>query len=536
MQKAQQRTQQSTHPRLQRTLARSLAPFALALLVGGLALVRPAAAQDDAKAELQKSLGGARQELLGAIDKLLGAGEERILAQVSAILDRAVAANVAKLEAALKDRDRRIAELEAKVQELALAKAAAPAPAPPKKSKAFLGIGFIELPPDLKEKLKLEGGALITQVQPKSPAAGGGLKEGDVIVDIHGKGVTSETIVEVIGAVEPDQEVNITVVRDGARVTQAVKLVDREKFLAEQATPPPPPAKKEPVKLGVTIREDNGTLVVESVDEGFTGSVVGLKSGDKLGKLNGKDLKTIEDISSELAKVSAGEEFKLVVVRGEETISLTVVGAADKAGAKVVSREVSAPQPKQEVKARGVLGVAVVPDVSGVRVESVRADSAAAKGGVKAGDLLKKLNGADVADVEALQAALSKLSAGDAISITVERDGKAEELKGVTLLAAGAAPAKPPEPAPPQKRGALGLLATQTPDQTVVIKSINAGGAAEKAALQPGDTILSANGRAVKSFDDLASVLQGLHAGDSVTLKIRRGSEEKEFTVTLGEA
>jgi S1-C subfamily serine protease len=81
----------------------------------------------------------------------------------------------------------------------------------------------------------------------------------------------------------------------------------------------------------------------------------------------------------------------------------------------------------------------------------------------------------------------------------------------------------------------VGIVAQQTTDGRVLIKSLIEGGAAGKAGLLPEDVILEANGKPIKSFDDLAGALGGLHAGDVVTLKIRRGEKDEELKVTLEE-
>jgi S1-C subfamily serine protease len=42
--------------------------------------------------------------------------------------------------------------------------------------------------------------------------------------------------------------------------------------------------------LGIRIRPADGAIFVEEVDAGFTGSVAGLQKGDKVIKLNDKEV------------------------------------------------------------------------------------------------------------------------------------------------------------------------------------------------------------------------------------------------------
>jgi S1-C subfamily serine protease len=335
-----------------------------------------------------------------------------------------------------------------------------------------------------------------------------------------------------------------------ARDKKIAELESKIKELAAGA-----PAKKEPVQLGVLVAEREGKLFVDEVEEGFTGSVAGLKKGDRLTHLNGKEYNNLDAIAAELKKINSGDQFTLTVARGEEVTVLTVVGASGKGGAKLVSQNVekkaaaaaAKEEPKKEPAAKqpGFLGVEVVPNAAGAAVSNVIPGSAAATGGLKAGDVIKRVNGQGVNDVEGLKAILEKLYAGDKLELLVARDGNDVEVKPVILApraaaaaASGtaAAPAKTEEkPAAPRKRGVMGIVAGETQDNRVVVKSVAQGGAAEKAEVRQDDILLKINDKDIRSFDDLEAALAPLFAGDTVSVRIKRGGEEKELKLTLVE-
>jgi serine protease Do len=75
---------------------------------------------------------------------------------------------------------------------------------------------------------------------------------------------------------------------------------------------------------------------------------------------------------------------------------------------------------------------------SGVLVSSVDADGPAAQAGMKAGDVILKLDGKAVEDGDDLREAVSEAEGGKEVTVTVQRDGRPVDLK-VTL-------AKPEEP------------------------------------------------------------------------------------------
>ncbi len=70
--------------------------------------------------------------------------------------------------------------------------------------------------------------------------------------------------------------------------------------------------------------------------------------------------------------------------------------------------------------------------------------------------------------------------------------------------------------------------------QGVVVSEVTKGQAAEKAGLQKLDVIVSVEGQAVKSPEDLIQAIAGRRAGEMVKLSIVRDGKSKEVTVQLG--
>lgn len=87
-----------------------------------------------------------------------------------------------------------------------------------------------------------------------------------------------------------------------------------------------------------------------------------------------------------------------------------------------------------------------------------------------------------------------------------------------------------------RRRGAfLGIAASEPNNLMWQIDRVTPGGAAAQAGLQPGDSLVTYDGKPVGDFDTLRSFLAQNDAGDTVTLKLRRKGEVIEREVTLGE-
>jgi S1-C subfamily serine protease len=537
------------------------AVFAVMFLAAVLGHGTARAQEKEIQDELKKLLGDVRQSLVDELSKALGSRDERIANAIGKMVEERIQARVSRLEQALKERDAKIADLEARLKGAPAAAPAGTAAAAP--SSAFLGVAHTDVPADLRQRLKIEKGALVTRVMEGTPAAAAGIQTGDVIVSLNGTDATSETLEQLVRTFKPDQEVNVAFFRDGTKTTKAAKLADKTKF-DTAAGKPRAEEKKEPAKLGLEIEEREGAIHVIDVEAGMTAAIAGVEKGDKLLQLNGKDVKSIEDVQNELKKVLDGDKLIVQFVRSSDkedvTYTATLNAAKGKDTAKLVARDEKKVEKKVEKK-KGVLGIAVVPDAQGILVQDVEPDTAAAAFGIQKGDVVKKVGGQDIADIEALRGVLSKLSAGDKVTIHVSRGGQTVEVKDIVLGAEGekvpprtvaAAPKEAEKPKdaprpeaekpkeaekPAQETKKPGILRFTAIDDVgsgkVLVTDVTRGGPAEKAGLLKGDVVVRLNDKPVRNTDELAVMLQALFAGDTITLRVARGGEEKDLKATL---
>ena len=69
----------------------------------------------------------------------------------------------------------------------------------------------------------------------------------------------------------------------------------------------------------------------------------------------------------------------------------------------------------------------------------------------------------------------------------------------------------------------------------VYVKTVEDFSAAEKAGLKVGDVIIEADGKTIKSMDELNEIKNAKKIGDELKLKVNRNNKTEEITVTLGE-
>ncbi len=185
-------------------------------------------------------------------------------------------------------------------------------------------------------------------------------------------------------------------------------------------------------RLGVTIQEVTPALaenfglpksqgaLVGSLQKGGAAARAGIEPGDVILKANGKEISRSSDLPPLVANLKPGTEIALEIWRDGKAKQLTATVGSFEDKTTLASAKDSA--------AKGKLGVAVRPlspeekksaEVpNGVVVEQVA--GAAAKAGVRTGDVILALNNTAVKSPEQLRELVGK--AGKSIALLVQRD------------------------------------------------------------------------------------------------------------------
>ncbi len=192
----------------------------------------------------------------------------------------------------------------------------------------YMGVGINDVTPDQAKFFKVSKatGAVVTQVESGSPADKAGLKVGDVITDVNGKGVADAGELQVVvGEKRPGTKLNLQVMRDGSPQNIAVTLgtfgKDKEETIAGKEAGKPrwglgladlTPDVRQQLQLN-----DNVTgAVIQRVVPGSSADNAGLQPGDVITEVNRKPVKSAADVQRALGDVPTGNDALVLVQSG----------------------------------------------------------------------------------------------------------------------------------------------------------------------------------------------------------------------------
>ncbi len=176
--------------------------------------------------------------------------------------------------------------------------------------------------------------------------------------------------------------------------------------------------------------------------------------------------------------------------------------------------------------------------VTGALVAAPQDGSPAEKAGVKAGDLITEVNGAEVKDARDLAKKVADIAPGSDVTLTLNRDGQTKTL----AVKIGELPEKTPQHAnaapSPSKTGMtdLGIRVAPAGDISaderagLAVLAVEPGGKGAEAGLAEGDIILKVGDQAVNRIDDLKTALADANkAGRKNALALVKRNGDQRF-------
>ncbi len=190
----------------------------------------------------------------------------------------------------------------------------------------YMGIGISDVTPDEAKffDVKTASGAVVSQVEPDSPAAKAGLKTGDVITQLNGKTVEDAGQLQVaVGQKQPGTKIDLTVMRNGKSeqvpvTLEAMGARDKGSESASAGTEKPrwglglqdlTPDVRQQEQAGSTVHG----AVVEKVIPGSSADDAGIQRGDIITEVNRHPVHSAADVQKELSSVPKGEDALVLI-------------------------------------------------------------------------------------------------------------------------------------------------------------------------------------------------------------------------------
>jgi serine protease Do len=215
-----------------------------------------------------------------------------------------------------------------------------------KVTHGYMGIGINDVTPDNSKFFHMDKavGAVVTQVEPDSPAAKAGLKVGDVITGLDGHAISDASELQVeVGQKGPGTGIRLEVMRDGKNVDVPVTLEamgsrDKGSENASEDHGKPrwgvglsdlTPDAREQLQAPANV---HGALI-QQVQPGSPADNAGLQRGDVIMEVDRKPVQSAADVQKALGSVPKGQDALLLVwSNGGNTFRVMHAGEAMQEG------------------------------------------------------------------------------------------------------------------------------------------------------------------------------------------------------------
>jgi S1-C subfamily serine protease len=377
------------------------------------------------------------------------------------------------------------------------------------------------------------------------------LKVDDIVTAINDKTVTSDNIRDTLAAYKVGDEIHLSVQRGDQTLQLNATLTERPAPQASQS-PQGQQAIARPM-LGVQLEDTDQGVTIREVVTGSPAEKAGLKVDDIITSIGDKDVKTASDAAAAIQAQKVGDKVSIEVKRGTETQTIEVTLEAS-----------TLPMVQTLPFGRGNLGLGIEYDANAQTwtINNLSQDSALYAAGLREGDVIQQFDG-KAYDPAGLHDYLSGLKSDAEVKVTVERDGKTQDisvpvsaLNEVNAFGFGngqfqffgpnGQPFELPFNMGQAFGGRLGIQYVTLDEQAAkehnvtltdgaLVTEVVDKSPASDAGLKVNDVITAVDGDKVDAERTLRDRLAAYEPGDKITLDVMRGTDTLKVDVTLGQ-
>lgn len=206
--------------------------------------------------------------------------------------------------------------------------------------RGWLGVIVQEMTPELAESFGLSEpkGALISDIEPGSPAEKAGLKKGDIILSFNGKKINKMKELPTLVAKTPvGEKVTVTIFRNGNTKEVPLKVGRMpEEGVATGSLPGGGEKPSVETDLGLVVEDvtpkiakylgltDVEGVLVSRVERGGLGEKAGIMRGDVIRELNHKKIMNVEEFNQEMTSSKKTGRYLFLIWRNGKTIFIAL--------------------------------------------------------------------------------------------------------------------------------------------------------------------------------------------------------------------
>jgi serine protease Do len=193
-----------------------------------------------------------------------------------------------------------------------------------KVTRGWLGVQIQPVTDEIAEGLSLSAkkGALVADVTEQSPALAAGIKTGDAIIKINGEDVSDpRDLAKKVARIAPGKTVDMTIIRDGKTMNLPVEIGKMPATEQMANGKPTEPTHTNLASLGLKLApaQDGAGVMVEEVAPDSPAADRGIRSGDIILEIGGKEVHQPGDVQQALASMKSANKKVVMLIRSGDS-------------------------------------------------------------------------------------------------------------------------------------------------------------------------------------------------------------------------